>query len=740
MIQALVDRLAVYCKPATCTALLLASALPLSVFGTTDSSNSSALAATEECAPASNKLEISLPVQFVSSLNGGSAFPGQTVRTKIDGTLSLGSKIIVQRGSHLIGHVELSRCTFKKESLMRIKFDHIETPSGGRLPVEGSLLPQLGTYSYNGVMKHAHIDDDGCLIDLMPLFMTEKEKCERYEALCNIVDKAAASFISSNIIGGGLPGSGFPGAPPRAVPGSVPLGLLGGPGNRLKLPGGLPMGGTAAAFPGAGNFSLPKGPPSGALNYRFLMQWFPTIISAGRELIPLYLDKPGTTLPTHPAAGESALPWRSVGSAGLGRGPGLAGGVTGSELFQAGRIPMLGRRTPGLGLQMMQASKMAQLMPVLPIIMPLAAPVVAPVVASIVPRLPGLPSRESQHAASGMSLEVPSEKAFFHGHPLPTFFPLPPEPLNEMTPMPLPPVPASQRVLERKTQGLKPQRTRRRFDIEMGDELKVKIVLLSEDPLPPQVLASQPDGAVEIEVELNDQISSHYCYVGQSVTARLLKDAVIGDHKVGAGAVVQGSITRFRRARRLGSSIADRKSNSRNGLVSVQFHKINAADQKLEIVGFCPPQSNLFNNSGKFKVVRVNSVGEIEGIQDLSIQTPDPLGTTLLSVAKGGLQQSLGTVGSFGALPLIMGTASVIEPRLVATKPIEEDRTSAGRRFVLGASGAVPGGNLVAAFMLKGDELELQEGDRLKLLVRPLTITSVSSKIRDKTLEKEDTQ
>lgn len=37
---------------------------------------------------------------------------------------------------------------------------------------------------------------------------------------------------------------------------------------------------------------------------------------------------------------------------------------------------------------------------------------------------------------------------------------------------------------------------------------------------------------------------------------------------------------------------------------------------------------------------------------------------------------------------------------------------------------------MLAALILKGEELELVQGDRLKVSVRPLAVTSVSSKIR----------
>jgi hypothetical protein len=392
-------------------------------------------------------------------------------------------------------------------------------------------------------------------------------------------------------------------------------------------------------------------------------------------------------------------------------GSSFGGGDSGAPLF--GRLPMLGLRLGAMGPGMMQGPGVVPGMPILPMMLPLVAPGIRSLTGPVIrpPRPDQWHSRPSGVRFAGPPFEHSSQHS-----PGEDLVPSSPTPLNFSRPSPP-----------------KRLRIRRRFCIDFDDELEVKLCLLSAAPLPITTSSSdsgQQGRPVELEVELVGNLSSKDCYEGQTVQARLLKNTSIGDDKLPAGSLVEGRVCGFRRARRLGSTIVDRKSKFRNGVLSVQFSRIVTPDSSLAIIGLCPEQSTLFNNSGKFKIIRVNASGEIHDIEDLGIDAADPLPNFVMTIAKGGLQQSLGSVGSFGVLPLIMGAACVIEPRLVATKPIEEDQTSAGKRFVLGASGAMPAGNVVAAVLLKGDELELVEGDRLKLLVRPLTVTTVSAKIR----------
>lgn len=628
--------------------------------------------ATDEPDDAGKGMVVKIPVSFTTPLQGTNSPPGTTVKARIDGTLSLGSKVVAPQGSLLVGHLEVSDCIYKKESLMRVTFNYIETPLGKRLPVKGTLRPQLGTFSCNGGMKHAHIDDHGCLIELMPLFMTDKERFERYEALSNLVDRAAMSALSSSFRSGG----------PR---GGLPAGFIGGPPANFSGKGTLPLGAASGIFPKRAGFAPPPG-LGGGLNYQLLMQWFPTILSAGKELVPLYLNRPGDSVSRWSGGGFGPPGGGAFGPPGGGAfGPSGSGafGPPGGGLLP-GRLPLLGMRLEGMSPGALPAPGVGLLMPLLPAMIPLVRPVAGAVVHPV-------------RKGSGMQphphgLPIGAQGAFpvqLHART----FGLPPEARPDVErfdpsvdkneiPEDMASSPPSAPAFSSRPNLARALHLRRKFSIDIDDELEVTLCLLSEDPLPDSLPLTGPvenskDGAVEIEVELLDHRSSENCYVGQTVKAKLIKDAVIGDCKVPGGALLYGRISGFRRARRMGSSIVDRKSRVRNGSLAMHFSRIVTADDTLAIAGACPEQRTLFNNSGKFKVVQVNSLGEIHGIQDINAQS-DPISSSALTLAKSGLQQSLGGVASFGVFPLVMGAASVIDPRLVATKPIEDDRRPRG--------------------------------------------------------------
>jgi hypothetical protein len=226
------------------------------------------------------------------------------------------------------------------------------------------------------------------------------------------------------------------------------------------------------------------------------------------------------------------------------------------------------------------------------------------------------------------------------------------------------------------------------------------------------------------EVEFRAKLDTRYLVENDPVQCAFTKDTIL-DHNfvVPAGSLVLGHVEGIRRSRRMGKAILSHNNRfHRNPSFHIVFNEIVLPNNKhIQISGSVIAQYHVFAHDGKIKVAIAGAGGEIEGMEDASSSADDTLPQTVQMLTRTGLLQFASPAISFGAMPVLMGIAGAYAPWIFSGKSMDEDNTSHSRGFILGVTAAIPGGGILQRFLLKGEEMVIEEGDRflVDIYVRP---------------------
>ena len=222
--------------------------------------------------------------------------------------------------------------------------------------------------------------------------------------------------------------------------------------------------------------------------------------------------------------------------------------------------------------------------------------------------------------------------------------------------------------------------------------------------------------AVQIAVVFKTPIDSRKTLDGAKIEALLKEDLIVGDTVVAPrGSRIVGHVEYLRHARRMTEATLSNKGRFKQGAaLKVIFTKIVTTDgETLYVLGRLSQQSaTLSIEGGRFdREVSINKDGAFDRAEEV-LTSGDKVLSNLVGQGVGTVLTPLGTVASFGALPVIMGILGAAEPSLMTNKPVSmDDKHVRIKGFTLGVVESLPAGQLMVPFIIKGSELRIKQGD-----------------------------
>lgn len=196
--------------------------------------------------------------------------------------------------------------------------------------------------------------------------------------------------------------------------------------------------------------------------------------------------------------------------------------------------------------------------------------------------------------------------------------------------------------------------------------------------------------------------------VGDPVEARLKVDIKIGGKLIAPkGAKVVGHIASCERARRMiQAEISMKRWMRPSGALGVQFDEILTANgDHIPLVAMPAQQPRIVKNMAEGRVLGVNHKGQIAS----------PLSSQVKAQAAHlGIRAAASAAGpfSFGIVPVAYGVAGAISPSFAYMHPVGKNvRHRRLKGFSMGVLQGMPGGFLVADYMIRGDEAIIKPGD-----------------------------
>ncbi len=240
-----------------------------------------------------------------------------------------------------------------------------------------------------------------------------------------------------------------------------------------------------------------------------------------------------------------------------------------------------------------------------------------------------------------------------------------------------------------------------------GDPVRRPNQLFDAMPLPT---------AIQFPVVFKTSIDSAKAQEGDEVKAYLKEDLFIENRLVAPeGSVVVGHIDTVRKSRRLAKSAIMKEDRfHKNGSVRIVFDEIITPDEEhIRITGIVSKQSTTFIDGRHPREVVVGNKGEFKKAEEVLTEDEKTVSNIVNYGVNYGLTP-LGTVASFGALPVIMGVLGALEPSIVTQRVVTKDEKHPRiNGFTYGAIGGLPGAPALQAFMLKGSEISIKAGDEL---------------------------
>lgn len=204
------------------------------------------------------------------------------------------------------------------------------------------------------------------------------------------------------------------------------------------------------------------------------------------------------------------------------------------------------------------------------------------------------------------------------------------------------------------------------------------------------------------------QLTSKTCKVGDPVEARLKTRIMIGGRLIAeAGDRVVGHVSSCMRARRiLHAELSKNRWMRANGCIGLQFdYIITKKGEHLPLVAAPARAARVVKNVNEGRVLGINHKGEVAS----------PLSTQLKHQAahlaiRGAA--SAGGVFSFGIVPVAYGVIGAMNPNFAFLQPVGKNvphRRLKG--FAMGVVSGMPGGFLIADYIIRGKEAEIKPGD-----------------------------
>jgi len=207
---------------------------------------------------------------------------------------------------------------------------------------------------------------------------------------------------------------------------------------------------------------------------------------------------------------------------------------------------------------------------------------------------------------------------------------------------------------------------------------------------------------------LGSQISSKTAKKGEPLQAQLKYDLKIGEHVIAKkGSTVNGHIDYVLPARTIvKSGVSSERRGRTAGCIGLTFDEvINENGEHLPLVAKPAEQPLIIKNAAEGRCLGVNKTGQITG------PFSQQLKYNAFRVALSAAMIPAGAF-SFGAAPAAMAIIGAVNPSFAFMKPIGTNVTHRRLKgFALGALGGAPGGILIQAAIIHGQEAIIKPGD-----------------------------
>jgi hypothetical protein len=222
--------------------------------------------------------------------------------------------------------------------------------------------------------------------------------------------------------------------------------------------------------------------------------------------------------------------------------------------------------------------------------------------------------------------------------------------------------------------------------------------------------------AIQTTVVFKTPIDSRKTLDGARIEALLKEDLIVNDIVIAPqGSRMIGHVEYIRHARRMTeSALAIHGRFKQGAALKVIFTKIATTDgETIYILGRLSQQSaTLSIDGGRFdREVSINKDGAFDRAEEV-LTSQDKILSGLIGQGVSTVLTPLGSVASFGALPVAMGILGAAEPSLMTNKPVGmDDKHVRIKGFTLGVVESLPAGQLMVPFIVKGSELRIKQGD-----------------------------
>lgn len=206
-------------------------------------------------------------------------------------------------------------------------------------------------------------------------------------------------------------------------------------------------------------------------------------------------------------------------------------------------------------------------------------------------------------------------------------------------------------------------------------------------------------------------VSSHNsknCRIGDRVEARLKADILIGERLIAKmNDHVLGHVTSSHKARRLLiAQLAPKRWMRANGAIGIKFDEIITYEgQHIALTAAPARMARIIENKNEGRVLGVNHKGEIAA--PLSTQLKNQGVQLAIRGAAGA-----GGIFSMGAVPVLFGLIGALHPEFAFLHPVGKNMPHRRLKgFGMGFLNGLPGGFIIADWVLRGVESVLKPGD-----------------------------
>ena|GEM_PF-3119892 len=247
--------------------------------------------------------------------------------------------------------------------------------------------------------------------------------------------------------------------------------------------------------------------------------------------------------------------------------------------------------------------------------------------------------------------------------------------------------------------------------------------------------------ATQFTVIFDTELDSRTAAQGDPVDAHLKEDLVFDGRLIApAGSIVLGHIEHYVRSRNMTQAMmSGDKRFHKTSIVKLAFDEIITPEQEhIKIEGTLSQQRSVFGDSIERQIV-VDKQGIVQKAEE-TLSDDTMVGAQVVNFTIGTGLSQLGTVASFGVLPVVMGAIGAVNPSIITMKAVtKEDKHPRLRGMTMGVVSSLPGGAVMQSMIYHGSELHIKKGDQLLVQAHsPYTDVTTSNQVSAKIAVKDE--